>query len=241
MKVGTTEIVADPPEKKRKLRAGITSGRPTGGGNNNNGGGGGSDDGGFDKFQKDTQRPEGDKTGITTKLLLAVVLMTFAALLGAYGFLAVNQAAEWQPFTLPYQVWVSTAIIAVSSFTYHLASKAMQAEQQANVRKWLVVTSVLGGLFISSQIVVWWELVQRQFYMYKNPYAGFFYILTIAHSVHVIGGIIALGAATLRTWYPTQSEKDITRRKDIVRTIGWYWHLMGGLWVLILTFLLFWK
>lgn len=242
MKVGTTEIVADPPEKKRRLRAGVTTGRPTGGGNNNNGGGGGgSDDGGADRFQKDAPVQEGDKTSITTKLLLAVVLMTFAALLGAYGFLAANQAVEWQPFTLPYQVWVSTAIIAISSFTYHLATNAMQAERQAAVRKWLVVTSVFGGLFIASQLVVWWELVQRQFYMYKNPYAGFFYILTIAHSVHVIGGIIALGAATLRTWYPTSSDKDISRRKDLVRTIGWYWHLMGGLWVLILMFLLFWK
>src|SRR5690606_26004374 len=99
MKVGTTEIVADPPEEKRKLRAGITSGRRPGGGNNNNGGGGGSDDGDFDRFQKDTPTQSGDKTGITAKLLVAVVLMTFAALLGAYGFLAANQAAEWQPFT----------------------------------------------------------------------------------------------------------------------------------------------
>ena len=241
MKVGSTEIVADPP-KKRKLRAGISTGRPTGG--SNGGGGDGPDDGKFEPFNRFPHDPTAepkDKTRITTTFLLGVVVMTFGGLLAAYFVLSINRAAEWQPFALPFQVWISTAIIIASSFCYHFAFNAVRADEQRSIRNWLIATSALGGIFISSQIIAWYELVQRGFYMYKNPYAGFFYILTVVHAVHVIGGIIALGAITLRTWYPTQSPKDHERRENLARSVGWYWHLMGILWLVILGLLAFWK
>jgi len=242
MKVGSTEIVTEPP-KKRKVRAGISSGRPSGGGNNNGGGDGPDDDkfGPFSRFPHDPTAEPKDKTRITTTFLLGVVIMTFAGLLGAYFVLSINRAAEWQPFTLPLQVWISTVIIVASSFCYHFAMKAIRMNAQGSVRKWLIASSALGGIFISSQIIAWYELVQLGFYMYKNPYAGFFYILTIVHAVHVLGGIIALGAITLRTWYPTQNSIDIERRINLSRSVGWYWHLMGILWLVILGLLAFWK
>ncbi len=168
-------------------------------------------------------------------------MMTFGALLGAYIVLATNQAAEWRPFNLPFQVWISTAIIIISSRTYQLAMNAIRANEQVWTKRWLIATSALGATFISSQIIAWYELVQQKYYMHNDPYAGFFYILTIAHAVHVIGGIIALGAITLRTWYPTQNEMDITRRINLSRSVGWYWHLMGILWVVILGLLAFWR
>ncbi len=242
MNVGSTEIVADPPEKIKR-RAGVSTGRPSGGGNNGGGGNGPDDDnlGPFKRFPNDPTAKPLDKTRVTTTFLLGVVLMTFGGLLGAYIVLATNRAAEWQPFALPYQVWISTAIIAISSLTYHFAMNAIRANSQSGLRKWLIVTSALGATFISSQLIAWYELVQMGFYMYKNPYAGFFYILTIAHAVHVVGGIIALGAITLRTWYPTTNSDDVTRRINLSRSVGWYWHLMGILWIVILALLAFWK
>ena len=73
--------------------------------------------------------------------------------------------------------------------------------------------------------------------MTGNPYAGFFYILTAVHAVHVLGGISSLGYIILRTWNKALSEREIVKRKNDAVSVGWYWHTMDGLW-LVLLFLL---
>ena len=60
-------------------------------------------------------------------------------------------------------------------------------------RNGLTATAVLGAAFISSQLLAWLELSERGLYFAGNPYAGFFYILTAVHALHVLGGVIALG------------------------------------------------
>lgn len=167
--------------------------------------------------------------------------MTFAGLLGAYLMLATNKAAEWRPFDLPVQIWVSTVIILASSVTYTLAKRSVDRNLFLTARKWLIATTVLGGLFVSSQLVLWLELVNRGLYVQGNPYAGFFYILTATHLVHVAGGIAALAAILLRSWYPSASVRETVRRRDLARSVGWYWHFMGALWVVLFLMLGFWK
>jgi cytochrome c oxidase subunit 3 len=105
----------------------------------------------------------------------------------------------------------------------------------------MIATTALGAAFISSQILLWMALVNRGFYMRGNPYAGFFYIMTAAHAVHVVGGIIALGAIVLRTWHDTLREAELTYRRNLARSVGWYWHFMGALWLLLFGLLGFWK
>jgi cytochrome c oxidase subunit 3 len=206
--------------------------------------GGGGDDGGdgpnFDGFA-DAQSLHPDKSKIVTWFLLLVVLMTFGGMIGAYIVIATNGAAEWRPFDLPIQVWISTALILVSSVTYHLAQKALFADQFDRSRKLLIVTTGLGAAFISSQILVWLALVNRGFYLRGNPYAGFFYILTAVHAIHVAGGIVALGTILLRTWHETGSSDEATYRRNLARSVGWYWHFMGALWIVLFVLLGFWK
>jgi cytochrome c oxidase subunit III len=182
-----------------------------------------------------------DKSKYIAWFLLMAIGMTFAGLLGAYLMIATNRAAEWKPFDLPLQIWVSTAIILVSSVTYSLAKGEVDADNFLAARKWLIITTVLGGLFVSSQLVLWTELVNRGFYMTGNPYAGFFYILTAAHLVHVAGGIVALASILLGSWYPARSEAEVDRRRALARSVGWYWHFMGGLWLVLFLMLGFWK
>jgi len=100
---------------------------------------------------------------------------------------------------------------------------------------------VLGAAFISSQILAWFALVQRGLYMSGNPYAGFFYILTAVHAVHVLGGIMALGVIVLKTWGETESATLLKRRRELAQTVGWYWHFIGGLWVVLFVLLGFWR
>jgi len=244
LKVGTAETIV---EKKKRLKelAGFSSG--FGGNSGNRGGGGGNNggsSGGDNKNQDylgDTERYASDKFRVGMWFLLLVVLMTFGGLIGAYIVLAANGALEWKPFALPRQVWISTFLIFASSITYSLAQKFLKAENQTKAKNWLLATTVLGAVFIASQILAWIELVRQGVYIASNPYAGFFYILTMVHALHVVGGICALGYIVLRTWQETASDEELTKRKSISVVVGWYWHFMDGLWLVLFLLLGFWK
>jgi cytochrome c oxidase subunit III len=239
MEVGTADIIEQPEEKKRGQRSLSGGGSPGPGGRHGGGGGGGD-------------RPDGEdladdnlfiaaKSRILTGFLLIVVLMTFGGLMAAYVVIATNNVAEWKPFALPVQVWISTFIIVASSVTYHLAKTSLDRDRQMAARKWLIATTVLGGTFISSQILAWVMLSARGLYVQSNPYAGFFYILTAVHAVHVIGGITALGTIMLRSWYPTAVPDETERRRSLAQVVGWYWHFMGAIWMVLFVLLGFWK
>lgn len=240
MKVGTAEPVKKSPSVRVRVGSTFFGGRNDGGGPN----GGGDDPGGdgpHPEALNDSAGTNPDKAKVVTWFLLLIVLMTFGGMIGAYVVIATNGAAEWRPFELPVQVWVSTFFIIASSVTYELARRSVYADQDGRARKFLIATTALGAAFISSQILVWLALVNRGFYMRGHPYAGFFYILTAVHAVHVAGGIIALGSVLLRTWRPSSQDTEIIYRRNLARSVGWYWHFMGGLWIVLLILLGFWK
>lgn len=238
MDVGTIEPIAEIEEPKKRRVGTLGGSNPPGG---SGGGRDGGDDDPGDRTAGQAEPFNAQKPRVFTFFLLIAVLMTFAGLMAAYIVIQANKVAEWRPFDLPIQVWVSTVIILASSATYEMGKLAVIRNQQPAAKKWLIVTTVLGAAFISSQIIVWLELVRRGFYMSGNPYAGFFYLLTAIHAVHVLGGISALGSVLLRSWYPTSNEGSIRKRAAIAQVVGWYWHVMGGLWIVLFVLLGFWK
>ncbi|HEX8288586.1 MAG TPA: heme-copper oxidase subunit III [Pyrinomonadaceae bacterium] len=247
MAVGKIETTVET-GKEWKRRSGLRSGGSSKNGGKNRGGGGGGNNGGGggDKPEnqsfQEIERYEPNKSKVFTWFLLIVVLMTFSVLIAAYIVISTNKALEWKPFDgLPIQVWLSTFLILASSFTLYTAQKAIYKNDQPQAKKWLVATTALGAAFISSQLLAWLELMRRGVYVSSNQYAGFFYIMTIAHAVHVLGGIIALGAIVLRTWQPEISPEGFERHKTLAQVVGWYWHFIGGLWVVLLFLLAFWK
>ena len=242
MSVGIGETTVET-EKKWKRRSGLKSGGSNNGGKNKGGGGGSGGNDNSDNRQnlQEIEPFQPNKSKILTWFLLVVVLMTFAVLIAAYIVISTNKVLEWRPFALPAQVWISTILILTSSLTFYIAQKAIFKDDQPKAKKWLLATTVLGAAFISSQLLAWLELVRRGVYVQSNPYAGFFYILTAVHAVHVIGGIVALGAIVLQTWYRDNSDEGFERRRTLAQVVGWYWHFLDGLWLVLLFLLGFWK
>lgn len=245
MQVGSIETPAEEPLIKRRSKRPLISGGPSGS-KGNNGGGGGDDGshgptGGRNRSLEEADGINRDKSRVIAWFVLLVVLMTFGGLIGAYIVIATNGAIEWAPFRLPVQVWISTFVILASSVTYELFRRAVEHRDLDTSRRYLLLTTALGAVFVASQLIAWIELVNRGLYMRGNPYAGFFYILTAAHAIHVIGGMIALGAILRRSWYPAVNEAEYTYRLNVAKAVGWYWHLMGGLWIVLFLLLGFWK
>ena len=242
MKVGTVETLPAKQEPLRKRRGGSAGGPKSGGNGGGRGPGGGGD--GPDPRDSESYDPSAfvpEKSRILTGVLLVIVMMTFGGLTSAYIVIATNGAAEWRPFSLPIQVWISTFILLASSVSYHFGWKKLEAMDREAAKKWFTATTVLGAAFISSQLLAWLELTSRGLYMSGNPYAGFFYILTGVHAFHVLGGIVALSSVLLSVWYPTRDENKMLRRRSIAQVVGWYWHFMDGVWIVLFILLGFWK
>ncbi len=240
MDIGTAEIIDDTePPKRRRLGVSGGSNSGNGGGGKNPGGGGSDKPDENTSFEAEPFIP--NKSRILTAFLLLVVMMTFGGLMAAYIVIATNNVAEWRPFDLPIQVWISTALILISSLVYHFGKIAVDRNDQPSAKKWFVATTVLGAAFISSQLLAWIALSSRGLYMRGNPYAGFFYILTAVHAVHVLGGIAALGSILLRSLKPTERPDEIAKRRTMAQVVGWYWHFMGVLWLVLFILLGFWK
>lgn len=244
MEVGILETNVEAESKHMRRRMCLMGGSGNGG---NKRGGGGGNNGGSSGDNPDNRNYEyveqhqPDKSKVLMWFLLVVVLMTFGGLIGAYIVISTNGVLEWKPFDLPLSIWISTFLIFASSVTYYLSQKAIYRDDQPEAKKWLVTTTVFGAAFISSQLLVWVALVQSGVYVQSNPYAGFFYVLTAVHALHVLGGIIALGSIVLRAWNKTVSAKDLEKRKTMSQVVGWYWHFMGGLWLVLFLLLGLWK
>ena len=248
MQVGTIETDLDDDDLSRKGKArssigggGSPSGNGRNGGGEDNGGGSGGSGGRARSEESGPDDVNRDKSRVISWFVLLVVVMTFGGLIGAYVVIATNRTVEWQPFNLPIQIWISSVIILASSVTYEFFRRAVASRDLDRSRRYLVVTTGLGAVFIASQLIAWIELVNRGMYMRGNPYAGFFYILTAAHAVHVLGGMIALGAILRRSWYPAVNEVEHTYRLNVANAVGWYWHLIGALWIVLFLLLGFWK
>lgn len=242
MEIGTAETNIR--KKKSKLRPTLSGGLGAGGGQKNRGGGGNDGGGGdFPKndFSEQTESSSTNKFRIAMWFFLLAVLMTFGILIGAYIFSYNNKMPEWTPFEIIPQIWISTILIIASSLTYKISQKLLNSGKQQSAKTWLIATTVLGAAFISSQILAWMALVKRGVYVESNPYAGFFYIMTAVHVVHVLGGIMILGYIVLRTWYETESEIELEERKNSAKIVGWYWHCMDALWLVLFLLLGFYK
>src|SRR5499427_219130 len=157
---------------------------------------------------------------------------------------------DWIPVKLPALLLVNTIVLLVSSIGMELARRQTKLAAVAapagpagggSVRAegktpWLAMTTALGLLFLFGQLMAWKQLAASGFYVSTTPSSSFVYLLTGAHAVHLMGGVIALVVAGLFTLL----HRSVTRR-IVVDVAGWYWHFMAALWVYILLLLEFAK
>jgi cytochrome c oxidase subunit III len=182
--------------------------------------------------------PEDRPPAPTTSLvgvgaLLAAVTMLFIAFTSAY--LARRQEDGWLPIAVPPVLWLTTAMLLASSATLERARSRIARGDALGFRRGLSVTAALGVLFVLGQLVAWRQLSAQGLYLASTPHSAFFYLLTGAHGLHLLGGLGALGVVLLRAQGGAYTPRDHAG----VRVFALYWHFMDGLWLYLFA-LLFW-
>ncbi len=160
------------------------------------------------------------------------ILMMFAGLTSAY--IVKRNLANWVTFELPQLFWYSTAAIVISSITIFLAVKAFKQREMMKYRKLMMVTLVLGVLFIVLQVLGFKELWAKGITLQANVSYSFLYVIVGLHAAHVIGGVIALMVIFLKA-FSTRTRNYDSVPVELVST---YWHFVDILWIYLLVFLL---
>lgn len=217
-----------------RLVTGKVSGEPRpGNGFPKNGGGRFGKDGESLRFSPSRYR-------IGVWLASASILMLFTALASSYIVRAAS-GNDWQPIAMPKVLWLSTALILISSVTMEISRRSLKALNDEGYGRWLIVTIVLGLGFLGSQLVAWRQLARQGVYLASNPHSSFFYLFTAAHGLHLVGGILALGYLVMRTTRKRNTAEGELRRAGAAGAATTYWHFMDGLWICLFLLLFFWK
>lgn len=178
--------------------------------------------------------PDDDRDGRLTlgmAFFLASWGMMFGGLLVAYGILRAD-APEWPPDgapRLPLGLPVlATGILATSSVTMERAVRSVRSARLAGLRSGLVLTIVLGAVFLALQSAAWSELWSRGLRA-EGRYGGTFYVITWFHAAHVVVGLgllfWLLAGASRGRW--------TTRSLAPVRLTAMFWHFLGASWAVI--------
>jgi cytochrome c oxidase subunit 3 len=203
------------------------NGGGAGGGDQPPGGGGGGHNDGKNQ-PKHQPSPDPYYTGIAIGII--AVLMFFMAL--ASAFLLRKRGPDWVPVRIPAMLWFNTVVLVTSSGTLELARKRLAHADAAGFRKFWMLTTVLGIVFLIGQVAAWRILVRQGIYIASNPASSFFYVFTGAHGLHLIGGVAALIYVATRNFDLAKVTRSIAT--DVA---SYYWHFMDALWLFLLALL----
>jgi cytochrome c oxidase subunit 3 len=165
----------------------------------------------------------------------------FAGLTSAY--IVRKGAGEWVNYKLPDIFWISTLVIILSSISIQKSYYDYKKENYKSHRSMLLVSLVLGFVFIVLQYLGWSKLASFGIRLQSNPSGAFFYVISGLHALHVIGGIVILLIFWVRSLMRTEPVKILLEEVNPERMVGHkllvtYWHFIGILWIYLFSFLM---
>jgi len=166
------------------------------------------------------------------RLFLIVVMVLFSLMLSAY--IERRVFADWNSLSLPWLLWLNTAILVASSVAMHYALVNARRGNMDGVTAGLSVGGVLAFAFLAGQLLAWRELVTTGYSVTVDPANAFFYMLTGLHGIHVIGGLVAWG----RTMAKVRRGYEVGRVRLSVDLCAIYWHFLLLIWFILFALML---
>lgn len=112
------------------------------------------------------------------------------------------------------------------------------------VKPSLMAAGLLTVAFLVGQAAVWRQLASAGHYLSTNPADAFFYILTAAHGLHLLGGLwfwLRLVSVVRRGFGAHTAENasgDISKVRQTVTLCAIYWHYLLAVWLILFGLLL---
>ncbi len=167
---------------------------------------------------------------VGTIVWLSSELMFFAGLFAMFFTVKAQNEGHWPPppthLNVPYAT-VFTIILVASSFTCQWGVFAAERGDVFGLRRWYIVTLIMGAIFVAGQAGEYVELVEHGTTIPSSAYGTVFFLTTGFHGLHVIGGLIAFVFLLIRTklskFTPAQATASIV--------VSYYWHFVDVVWI----------
>jgi len=197
----------------------------------------GHDDGGGDEGNGGEHAPEPRRENTrkySTAVLLAMISisMFFLVPVAAFVVLRLGNLHSWTGIHLPGILWFNTVVLLASSVTLEVARRKLRVNDATAFRRMWALTTALGLAFVAGQVVAWRQLAVHGIYAASGLASSFFYLFTVLHAVHLLGGVCALLYVALHRF-----DRARVTRSLAAQITSYYWHFMDGLWVFLLTLL----
>ena len=175
---------------------------------------------------------------IGTIVWLSSELMFFAGLFGIYFTVRAQHVGEWPPppteLDVPYAL-VVTIILVASSFTCQLGVFSAERGDVFGLRRWYLVTLVMGTIFVLGQANEYRHLVEAGTTIPSSAYGSVFYLATGFHGLHVIGGLVAFVLLLIRT----RMSKFTPAQATAAIVVSYYWHFVDIVWIALFS-MIYW-
>ena len=159
-------------------------------------------------------------------LFIASEIMFFAGLFGAY-FNVRAEHTQWPPQGFELDLGLAavlTVILVTSSFTMNYAVSCIRKGDRRGMVRALVVTLILGVVFLSGQL---YDYATLGFGINSGVYGTLFFTMTGFHGAHVLGGVIGMSIVLLRGINGQFS----ARHHTAVEAVSIYWHFVDVVWI----------
>ncbi|WP_299127381.1 cytochrome c oxidase subunit 3 [uncultured Winogradskyella sp.] len=191
-----------------------------------------------------TQGTAQEKNSRSKKMMLwfgiGSLIMSFSAIISAFIVSAKQrQDKDWlSNYELPNAFLISVGVILLSSLTFILAKKALKQKNSKMTMIWLVVTFILGIVFVFSQFVGFRQIIEAG-YNFTGPTSNitmsYIYLIAVVHIGHVIAGLICL----IVVIYNHFKQKYNVNNMLGLELAANFWHFIDLLWLALFLFLYF--
>ena len=184
--------------------------------------------------------PTGNRYRIGMLVTLASIAMLFTSLSSAY-IVRSGVMNDWFPIAVPRVMFGSTALLFLASVSIEIARRKLKQNLSTSYKQYLSLTVLLGLGFLSSQLFTWRQLARQGIYISSHPHSSFFYLLSGAHAVHLLGGLLGLTFLSLSWRRQVTEQASLTKRKAATDAVTVYWHFMDALWIYLFLLLFLWR
>jgi cytochrome c oxidase subunit III len=160
-----------------------------------------------------------------TIVFLASETLLFGGLFAAY-FTLRAQTDPWPPEGSDLDVTlaaVATAVLIVSSLTFHLGARAAERGSHPGLRGWILCTLALGLVFLGLQT---YDYLHLSFEVSDHAYGTMYWSLTGLHFLHVLAGAVLMVVVLGRA-----AQGAFRHDTDGLHAIGYYWHFVDVVWI----------
>jgi cytochrome c oxidase subunit 3 len=165
-------------------------------------------------------------------IFIVVASALFVLFLSAYAMRM--QMGDWRPLPAPHVLWLNALLLILGSAALQWSQVAARRGDDESIKTGIIAAGIFSLAFLAGQILAWFDLAAAGYGLASNPANTFFFLLTAAHGLHVLGGLVALARTADKVWRGAA----LGRVRLSVELCAVYWHFLLLVWLVLFALLL---